>query len=223
MSERQLVVTEDGSHSFFVPSLDEHYHSHHGAIQESNHVFIEKGLKRVSDGKDFVRILEVGFGTGLNALLTALEAVGRGLEVEYWTLEAFPLTKEELAALNYAELMPGARAAEIWGALHLAAWGEMVSLCPEFRIHKMNVKVQEAILPVCFDLIYFDAFAPEKQPELWTGSIFEKMWDLTSENGILTTYCAKGSVRRSMVAAGFKVERTNGPPGKREMLIAMKD
>ncbi len=220
---RHVVQTADGSHSLFVPELDEHYHSRHGALQESRHVFIEMGLRRFVDQAEPIRILEIGFGTGLNALLTALECFPKGLEVEYWTIERYPLTKEELDLLNYPDLVGDDSAKRIWDLIHAADWESMTPIESVFSICKRNAKIEEFEIPSQVDLIYFDAFAPEKQPELWTEVIFQKMYRLLDDGGLLTTYCAKGDVRRAMIAAGFQVKKVQGPPGKREMLIATKN
>jgi tRNA U34 5-methylaminomethyl-2-thiouridine-forming methyltransferase MnmC len=221
--ERHLVTTGDGSHSLFVPALNEQYHSRHGALQESRHVFIEMGLRKVAAETSPIRILEIGFGTGLNALLTALVAANEGLEVEYWTVEAYPLEPSEVAALNYVSMMDDPQAMDLWQRLHAADWETNVPICPTFQLHKLRANIEDFVLPGSVNLIYFDAFAPEKQPELWTTTIFEKMYGLLQPHGILTTYCAKGAVRRTLHAAGFQVKKEKGPPGKREMMVAFKD
>ncbi|HEX2898765.1 MAG TPA: tRNA (5-methylaminomethyl-2-thiouridine)(34)-methyltransferase MnmD [Bacteroidia bacterium] len=222
MMERHVVATADGSHSLFVPALDEHYHSRHGALQESRHVFIEMGLRPCMAGQSQIRILEIGFGTGLNALLTAVEAVGFAGRIDYWAVEAYPLTPSETALLNYPDLVGDEKAAMIWNAIHGADWGESVEIIPGFFLTKLHAKIEDFDLPTPVDLIYFDAFAPEKQPELWSAAIFGKMFRLLQSPGLLTTYCAKGDVRRTMLAAGFQVRKEKGPPGKREMLVATK-
>jgi tRNA U34 5-methylaminomethyl-2-thiouridine-forming methyltransferase MnmC len=222
MMDRHLVVTGDGSHSLYVPELNEHYHSRHGALQESRHVFIDQGLRKVAGVFPEIRILEIGFGTGLNAWLTALEAEAMDLRVAYRGVEAYPLSREEVEALNYPALMGSPRANEIWDAVHAAKWGETALIHPGFHLFKLQGRIEEFVLEAPVNLIYFDAFAPEKQPELWTEGIFEKMYGLLTPDGLLTTYCAKGSVRRAMLAAGFRVQKEKGPPGKREMLVAWK-
>lgn len=216
---RQLQVTADGSHTLFIPSMDEHYHSVNGAVQESRHVFIEAGWRECR--REEIRILEVGFGTGLNAFLTLLEAEKEQRHVTYYSVERYPLDEETVRTLNYPEVIsPGQ--AELFYAMHRAPWQEDVSLTPFFTLHKIAGDSNTCPLPSSIDLIYFDAFAPDKQPEMWNQAIFDKLYALTSPAGILTTYCAKGVVRRMMQASGYAVERIPGPPGKREMLRARK-
>lgn len=217
---RQLQVTADGSHTLFIPSMDEHYHSVNGAVQESRHVFIGAGWQECR--RKEIRILEIGFGTGLNAFLTFLEAEKEQRHVTYYSVERYPLDEETVRALNYPEVIsPGQ--AELFYAMHRAPWEEDVSLTPFFTLHKIGGDSNTCPLPSSIDLIYFDAFAPDKQPEMWNQAIFDKLYALTSPEGILTTYCAKGVVRRMMQAAGYQVERIPGPPGKREMLRARKE
>lgn len=224
MSDRIRLQTGDGSHSLFVPSLNETYHSRHGALQESRHVFIEMGLRRVAAAHSSkIRILEIGFGTGLNALLTALETENASLQVEYWSIEAYPLATIDLDGLNYAALIGTENAEATWDAIHSATWGEMTAIHSNFSLHKIHGRLETTELPGQVDLIYFDAFAPEKQPELWTTEIFQMMHDHLASGGLLTTYCAKGVVRRTMEAVGLKVSRVKGPPGKREMILAMRN
>jgi tRNA U34 5-methylaminomethyl-2-thiouridine-forming methyltransferase MnmC len=202
----------------FVPEINEHYHSVNGAIQESLHVFINAGLRRLS--KDKIRILEIGFGTGLNALLSLLEAERTGeILIEYHTVELHPLPIELTSALNYGErLCPEGK--EWFEALHTAPWGECIHITPNFILHKIKGDCNRCELPDLIDLVYFDAFAPDKQPEMWNQEIFDALYKHMAEGGILTTYCAKGAVRRMMQKAGYSVERIPGPPGKREMLRA---
>lgn len=218
--KQELQLTADGSHTLFIPEMDEHYHSVNGAIQESRHVFIEAGLQQT--GGTEIRMLEIGFGTGLNALLTLLEAPGLGKTIHYVSVERYPLEKEIVRTLNYPQQL-GPEAEPLFAALHEAPWNTPVRITPYFTLHKMEADSNDCQLPDAVDLIYFDAFAPDKQPEMWNQSIFDKLYGCTSTGGILTTYCAKGSVRRMMQAAGYTVERIPGPPGKREMLRARKE
>lgn len=215
---RHIVDTGDGSHSLYVPALDEQYHSRHGALQESRHVFIAKGWDAVVEGRKSLRILEIGFGTGLNALLTVAAGAAQEVEVHYTGVEAYPLSWEEARLLNYASQMGEVEAAGWFAALHRAAWGEDVVIREGFVLHKLRGKIEEFVLAEPVDLIYFDAFAPTKQPELWTVGVFERMRGMLRAGGLLTTYCSKGDVRRAMLAAGFRVEKVGGPVGKREML-----
>lgn len=220
--ERRIVETADGSHSLYVPELNEQYHSRHGALQESRHVFIKMGLDVQKTHANPLRILEIGLGTGLNALLTWESAKNENLQLKYASVEAYPLTWEEARQLNYAALLDEGNWAENWQALHRAAWGKWVDLDSNFQLLKIHDSIEGFQFDEKVDLIYFDAFAPEKQPELWTLAIFEKMYAFLEEDGLLVTYCAKGEVRRTMIAAGFEVEKRPGPPGKREMLVARK-
>lgn len=216
----ELVESGDGSHTLKVEELKEHYHSHKGALQESLYVFIEKGLREF-DQADYVSILEVGFGTGLNALLTAVDQ--KRPPITYWSLETFPLKWELASQLNYPKLIPEESAKKVFEDMHLAEWNSEVILMNGFILQKMNSSLQEFESDQKFDLVYYDAFAPHAQPELWEPAIWEKLFLMMNSGGVLVTYCAKGQVRRDMQAAGFKVERLDGPPGKREMIRARKD
>ncbi len=214
-----LEETKDGSHTLYVPAMDEHYHSVNGARQESMHVFIEAGLRQVQISS--INVLEVGFGTGLNAFLTLLEAEQSNRTVHYTSLELYPLSEEVVAHLNYGQLIAPEKA-ELFTKLHQAEWGKEVQITSNFYLHKINCDLCQSKFEENYDLIYFDAFAPDKQPEMWQPELFQRLFDHTRTGGILTTYCAKGVVRRAMQAAGYKVERLPGPPGKREMLRAVK-
>jgi tRNA U34 5-methylaminomethyl-2-thiouridine-forming methyltransferase MnmC len=212
--ERHITQSADGSTTLWVPGLDEHYHSIHGALTESQHVFIEAGLKAI--GTSNVRILEVGLGTALNARLTLDQAQQDGLTIGYDALEKFPLTKEEIEAISLQGMSKEAP--------FLSATSGVVTQIAEqftFRLLVEDVKTFEGEQG-SYDLIYFDAFAPSAQPDLWTDAIFENMFRLLKPGGALVTYCAKGVVKRSMKAAGFEVEALPGPPRKREMTRAWK-
>ena len=220
--KRHLVKTKDNSLTLFVPELDEHYHSIHGALQESQHVFIKAGLREFS-AETSVNILEVGFGTALNALLTALELQNSGQEIFYHGLEKYPLTDEEWPQLEYASATGNSRAENIYKALHQAPWESSMEVIPRFILRKQKADLREVKLAEEeYHLIYFDAFAPSAQEDLWTEQVFEKMYRCLMPGGLLVTYCVKGSVRRNMKAAGFEVEKIPGPPGKREMARAWK-
>lgn len=214
----QLTLTEDGSQTLYVPAIDETYHSVHGALSESLHVFIQAAWQQCS--KQELRILEVGFGTGLNAYLTAIEAEKVGKTVHYTAIEKYPLSEEIWQSLNYAENYGCNQS--LFQQLHRAEWGKDENITPHFLFEKLAVDFLFLPLSQTFDLIYFDAFSPEKQPELWTEEVFAKLYAHTSAEGILTTYCAKGAVRRAMQTAGYMVERIAGATGKREMLRARK-
>jgi tRNA U34 5-methylaminomethyl-2-thiouridine-forming methyltransferase MnmC len=214
----QLVITEDGSSSLFVPELDEHYHSVHGALQESMHVFIQAGLEQLQDARKELKILEVGLGTGLNALLTLLYAK---VPARYTALEAFPIAPELAGQLNYPLLLEADKK-EAFGLLHSCVPGRPLALSPSFIFTKHITKLENFRSTEQFDLVYFDAFAPRVQPELWTKEIFGRLFEMMEEGGALVTYCAKGEVKRNLKAAGFKVEPLPGPKGKREMTRAVK-
>ncbi|MBI9035270.1 MAG: tRNA (5-methylaminomethyl-2-thiouridine)(34)-methyltransferase MnmD [Bacteroidales bacterium] len=217
----KLIKTEDGSHSLFVPELDEHYHSTNGAIQESMHVFINAGLQCVLKHKSVVRIFEVGFGTGLNAILSLQHSQQQMLPMNYTSIEAFPLPDTIYNELNYCEQIDGKLQTQFL-SMHQIAWGKDTTINELFHLKKINGSFLDYQLSDEFDLIYFDAFGPDKQAELWTQEVFDKCFAMLSANGVLVTYSAKGAVRRSLKAAGFEVERIPGPPGKREMLRAIK-
>ena len=218
--ERQVQCTEDGSKTLYVPEMDEHYHSVKGALTESKHIFIEMGLQHSTAVAP--RILEIGFGTGLNAFLTLLNSEHCKREVHYTTLELYPLEMNVLQEMDYPSLISPENS-ELYYNLHKSAWETDVKLTPYFTLHKCEADYTKNPLNGIFDVIYFDAFAPEKQPEMWSQELFNRLFSHTAEGGILTTYCAKGVVRRMLQAAGYKVERLPGPPGgKREILRATK-
>ena len=219
----ELIITGDGSHTLFVPELNEHYHSTYGAIQESRHVFFEAGLKQIIINQPVVRILEVGFGTGLNAFLSLLEADRSGKTIHYTAIEPFPLEPAIIKLLNYPELL-GASTASLFKMLHEVVWNREMQITDHFVLYKIlhdlkNIELQSGF----FDLVYFDAFGPEVQPELWTEEIFRKIFSSIKKKGILVTYSAKGSIRRALKNAGFTVEKLAGPPGKREITRAIKN
>jgi len=216
----KIELTADGSHTLFIPELDEHYHSVNGAIQESTHVFINTGLKHC--GKDSVNILEIGFGTGLNAFLTLLNVKDTNKIIHYTGLELYPLSKSIIEKLNYSEKC-SIQDKNLYSKIHDVDWNKEVEILPNFHLSKIECDFTQfdfPLLQTSFDLIYFDAFAPDKQPEMWTQEIFDSLYSITNPSGILVTYCAKGAVRRMMQQAGYKTERLPGPPGKREMLRA---
>lgn len=216
----EIKETADGSHTIYNNALDEHYHSQHGSIQEAEHVFIEKGLEHRSEKLAQLSILEVGFGTGLNALLTILNR--RELEIDYVGLEPFPVPKEILKTLNYADHL-AELAKGIYERIHSVEWNQKTRVEAGFNFFKVNEPIQEFNSEKRFDLVYFDAFAPRPQAEMWLTEVFEKCFSLMNDGACLVTYCAKGQVRRNMQEAGFQVERLDGPPGKREMLRATKN
>lgn len=222
MIERRTVITADGSTTFYVPRWDEHYHSVHGAMQESEHVFIMAGLHFYTMAYPAVpeRILEVGLGTGLNAWLTAMKARVWQRQVHYTALEAYPLTPAEAALLNYGSDDPAAQA--LLQQIHALPWGGPAELHPYMTLRKIQVTLESWQPDEVFDLIYFDAFAPDAQPELWTENIFRTLYNAAAAGAVLVTYAAKGAVRRAMKAAGWEVYKIPGPPGKREMTRAIR-
>lgn len=220
---RKLVVTDDGSHTLKVEGLQEHYHSTFGAINESMHVFIKAGLNRVlQDKPDELSILEVGFGTGLNALLTLLEQKTQGVAMYYSAVEAYPLEEAIWTRLNYADIIGGEDARTAFTKLHRCSWNDTTEIVPGFYLEKQDCKLDAFAADKSFDLVYFDAFGPDVQPELWSEAIFRNIAGMTSPGGMLVTYSCKGSVKRALKAAGFQIEKLPGPKGKREILRGVK-
>lgn len=221
--KREIITTADGSTTIHIPEWNEQYHSKHGALQEARHVFIDMGFKKVSPGiGPKIAILEVGFGTGLNALVTWQEAKKSGKTVFYTGVEAYPVAPEEVESLNFAETISEEGAAEFFQKIHQCPWEKTGQVSENFSLKKQQKFFQEIEDRESYDLIYFDAFGARVQPDLWTEAIFEKMFNALQKGGILVTYAAKGSVRRAMKQVGFVVEKLPGPPGKREMLRAEK-
>ncbi len=221
--ERKIIKTGDGSATIHIPEWNEQYHSKHGALQEAMHVFIKMGLDfTIAEfDKSELSILEIGFGTGLNALLTAF--YGSTVKIDYTGVEAYPVKPEELEVLDYASVLPDFDTAEaVFNKMHQIDWEKSAAITSNFSLKKQEKTFQEIEDQDTFDLIYFDAFGARVQPELWTEDIFLKMYNSLKINGVLVTYAAKGSVRRAMQTVGFTVERLPGPPGKREMLRAVK-
>lgn len=221
-----LILTADGSPTLFSPQSGEHYHSTHGAIQESQHIYLGLGLQRYLDlhpGLTSIRILEVGFGTGLNALLTQALAEERGIHIHYSTLELYPLQESVYSLLRYAVGHTNDLQQVSLQTLHRSPWNSTVGLSPHFELCKMQLDLRDYTHAMqSVDVIYFDAFSPEAQPELWTQDVFAKMAEASHSGSILTTYCAKGVVRRTLQSVGYVVERLPGPPGKREVLRATR-
>jgi tRNA U34 5-methylaminomethyl-2-thiouridine-forming methyltransferase MnmC len=218
--KRKIITTADGSKTIQIEDWNEQYHSVHGAIQEAYHVFIKHGLSLFHDQP--LSILEIGFGTGLNALITLLESKKRGLDIVYKGIEAYPVIPEELEQLDYIEALDAADMELCFFNMHQTFWGQSHPILPNFSLIKQQIDFREIADVDQFDLIYFDAFGARVQPELWTEEVFAIMFRALKKDGVLVTYSAKGSVRRAMQAVGFVVERLPGPPGKREMLRALK-
>jgi tRNA U34 5-methylaminomethyl-2-thiouridine-forming methyltransferase MnmC len=219
--KREIITTSDGSKTIHLPEWNEQYHSKHGAIQEAYHVFIKHGLNLFENQN--ISVLEIGFGTGLNALITLLEAEKKSLDIHYVGVEAYPVVLEEVSKLNYIETLKANRHAAVFEQLHVSSWGESNTITSNFLLEKREQFFDQITDENAFDLIYFDAFGARVQPELWTESMFQRMYTALKLKGVLVTYSAKGSVRRAMQAVGFSVERLPGPPGKREMLRAVKE
>ena len=215
----KIVKTKDGSHSVYSQEFGENYHSTFGAINESKYVFIESGLKAIS--KRSIHIFEVGFGTGLNALLTYLESVKNNLKINYTAIELYPLDKNIISKLNYNELL-SIKDTDIFKNIHQSVWEDAVEISSNFKLKKINADFNTYKPNELYDIIFFDAFSPETQPELWSFNNFQKLYNSLNSNGILTTYSSKGIVKENLRNAGFKVKRLNGPIGKRHILKAIK-
>ncbi len=218
--KRQIITTADGSTTIHIPEWNEQYHSKHGAIQEAYHVFVKNGLSLFENQK--VSVLEIGFGTGLNCFITYLESQKTGLQIDYVGVEAYPISNKELKQLNYASELKAEKDTAVFEEMHAVSWDEKHSVSSNFQLTKRQQFFKDIEDKNKFDLIYFDAFGARVQPELWTVSVFEKMFNALKSDGVLVTYSAKGSVRRAMQTVGLTVERLEGPPGKREMLRAVK-
>ena len=214
-----IRITGDGSHTLYVPALDEHYHSHFGALTESKHIFIDAGLASLNNKK--ISILEVGFGTGLNALLTAMHASKNQVTVYYVTLEKYPLEPTILSRLNYST-MTGTDGLELFEAIHNAPWEKPVTLTPWFTLEKRMMDLTSMNVEGLYDLVYFDAFGPDKQPEMWTREVMQKVTDVTNPGTVFVTYSAKGTLKRILKDFGFEVTLLPGPPGKRVITRAVK-
>lgn len=217
---RKVITTSDGSKTIQIEEWNEQYHSFHGAVQEAEHVFIKHGLSLFKNQE--LSILEIGFGTGLNTLITLMRSIELNLKVHYSGVEAYPVSKDELDQLNYIACLNATDFEEEFEKMHCSSWEVDIPISEDFILKKRQQDFLEITDSNSFDLVYFDAFGARVQPELWTEIIFKKMFDALKSEGILVTYSAKGSVRRAMQAVGFEVERLPGPPGKREMLRAMK-
>ncbi|MEK6154765.1 tRNA (5-methylaminomethyl-2-thiouridine)(34)-methyltransferase MnmD [Flavobacteriaceae bacterium 3-367] len=219
--KRKIITTSDGSKTIQIEEWNEQYHSVHGAVQEAYHVFIGNGLSLFEKQK--LAILEIGFGTGLNALVTWIESKKKQLDVDYTGVEAYPVLESELRQLDYLTALNAPAYKDGFYKMHSADWEKKAVIADNFRLTKQQKDFMEIQDIGLFNLIYFDAFGPRVQPELWTVAIFSIMFRALKPKGVLVTYSAKGSVRRAMQAVGFVVERLPGPPGKREMLRATRN
>ena len=220
----EVRPTADGSSTLYVPALDEHYHSTHGAVQEAQHVYLGAALEpALAAATGPLRVLEVGFGTGLNALLTLQRSLTAPVAIAYDTVEKHPLPPAVVAALHAERYLLNPELLAYFEQLHAAAWDEAVPLRPGFLLRKITGELQRTTLPpAAYHVLYFDAFAPAKQPEMWTAAVFAQLYAAAAPGALLTSYCAKGSFRRSLQAAGWLVEKLPGPVGKREMTRARK-
>ncbi|MBL6444965.1 tRNA (5-methylaminomethyl-2-thiouridine)(34)-methyltransferase MnmD [Fulvivirga sp. 29W222] len=220
----KLITTDDGSHSLYVPNLNETYHSFHGAVQESRHVFIEMGLAhQKSRGLKNIKIFEVGLGTGLNALLTAEFAEKHQIPVHFTSIEAFPVDFELIKQLNYTSYLDLPKAKSWFEKIHTSQWNEDIVISPFFTLNKIQTKLEDYVAQgSTFDIIYFDAFAPNKQAELWDITILSDISNSMKHGGIFVTYCAKGQLKRDLQSLHLNVETLPGPPGKKEMVRASK-
>lgn len=220
---RSLLLTADGSHTIALEPGSDTFHSRHGAIGESQHVYIKEGWKQVpKTAGQSIAVLEMGLGTGLNALLTLQESQTEGVSVRYEALELYPLEAELYTALNYCDCLQQPDLKPVFEAIHTAAWNEPVMLQKGFELLKRKVALADFHPQQSYHLIYYDAFSPNSQGELWTTLQFQKLYNALNPGGLLVTYCSKAVVRRAMVAAGFRVEKPQGPWGKREMVRAIR-
>ncbi|MFZ4400739.1 MAG: tRNA (5-methylaminomethyl-2-thiouridine)(34)-methyltransferase MnmD [Bacteroidales bacterium] len=220
----QISITEDGSPTLFSETYGEHYHSIHGAIQESKHIFIQAGFNALEKKSGNINILEIGFGTGLNALLTLQEAAIFSTKINYVSIEPVILEKSIFSQLNYADLLNNKSLQFAFFKMHETPWNFPHYISEQFILHKIEAKLQEVELAEnVFDLVYFDAFSPEIQPELWELQIFNKIYASMKNKGILCTYSAKGIVKRALKSAGFEIENLPGPIGKRQITRARKE
>lgn len=221
--KRKIITTADGSKTIQIEEWNEQYHSVHGAINEANHVYLKHGLLFFNSefNEKNISILEMGFGTGLNAFLTLIEAEKCNLNINYVGVEAYPVLQEEIEVLNYVELISEKHKVK-FEELHSSSWGKNVKISNFFKLKKEQVLFKNINYTENFDVIYFDAFGPRVQPELWTEDIFKLMYEALKPDGVLVTYSVQGTVKRALRAVGFVVKRLEGPPNKRHMLRAIK-
>ena len=218
--KREILITQDGSTTIHLPDWNENYHSKHGAIQEAKHVFIKNGLSLFENRN--VSILEIGFGTGLNAFITFLEAKKLNQKIDYYGVEAYPVIAEEVLQMNYVASLNAENQEAVFKKMHESDWEKKIIFDDHFCLTKRKQFFDEIVDENKYDLIYFDAFGYRVQPELWSTEIFQKMYNSLKSNSYLVTYAARGVVKRSLTEVGFTVEKLEGPPGKREMFRAFK-
>ena len=219
--KREIIITDDGSTTIRIPEWDENYHSTHGAIQEAKHVFIKNGLD-LFQNQDSISILEIGFGTGLNAFITFLETVNKE-KVNYVGVEAYPISQEEIAQMNYVSELQATQYKEVFSTMHSCSWEQNQFISNNFHLTKRQQFFQDIEDINKYDLIYFDAFGFPLQPELWSEVIFKKMYDALFPKGTLVTYACRSTIKNAMLSVGFSIEKLPGAPGKREMLRATKN
>ena len=219
--KREIIITDDGSTTIRIPEWDENYHSTHGAIQEAKHVFIKNGLD-LFHNQDSISILEIGFGTGLNAFITFLEAINKH-RIEYVGVEAYPVASEEILQMNYVSELQANQYQDVFNKMHSCDWETKNIISNNFQLTKRKQFFQDIEDKNKFDLIYFDAFGFPLQPELWSEAIFKKMFDALLPKGTLVTYACRSSIKNAMLSVGFSIEKLPGAPGKREMLRATKN
>ncbi|UXX80350.1 tRNA (5-methylaminomethyl-2-thiouridine)(34)-methyltransferase MnmD [Reichenbachiella carrageenanivorans] len=226
MSDIQVIETRDGSSSLLIPEMNETYHSTHGAITESEYVFLKMGLDHFREKhkeQKIIRILEIGFGTGLNPWLTTMAVLGQEIDIRFTSIEKYPLAPDLVAQLNYKDQKSGEMSKKLFTKLHQATWEEESQISDQLTLTKVKTDIADFNPDSeCFDLIYFDAFAPSKQPEMWSYEVLRKMYDLLTPNGVFVTYCAQGQFKRDLKAVGFETEELDGPPGKKEMTRGTK-
>ena len=214
----EIIETKDGSHTLYAPQFDEIYHSRNGALAESEHIFIRNGLEAYST--HVINVFEVGFGTGLNSLLSWIYAESKGIKINFHSIELYPITEDLVAQINYPSLIGHQ---DKFQALHTAKWDETIELSPHFSLHKLKASILDFRFPSSsVNVVFFDAFSPEKQPEIWTVDVFAKVYDILTPGGILVTYCSKSAVRKDMQQVGFMITKLPGPHGKRDMVRATK-
>ena len=219
--KREIIITDDGSTTIRIPDWDENYHSTHGAIQEAKHVFIKNGLD-IFKNQDSISILEIGFGTGLNTFITFLETANKE-KVNYVGVEAYPISTEEIAQMNYVSELQATQYQAVFDKMHSCDWESQQNITDNFILTKRKQFFQDIDDKEQYDLIYFDAFGFPLQPELWSEAIFKKMYEALLPKGTLVTYACRSSIKNAMLSVGFSIEKLPGAPGKREMLRATKN
>ena len=215
----EIIDTRDGSHTLSAPFLGEHYHSLHGAFTESHHIYIDNGIASLNIDNG-ISVFEMGFGTGLNAFLSLQYARAHSCPIEYVAVDTFPISLDIAKQLNYGSLI--AKDPNSFESLHTGPWNKAKKIDYYFMLEKIEARIECIDIKREFDIVFFDAFGPNYQPEVWSLTILKKMFAILRFGGVFVTYCAKGQFKRDLVHAGFMVESLSGPPGKREMVRAIK-